>query len=74
MTQIPIETERKFLIAMPDVELLGAQNGVKIKHIEQTYLLCESGKNTRVRKICEGGKVSFIKTVKQRISVLSSFE
>ena len=59
---------------MPDVELLGAQNGVKIKHIEQTYLLCESGKNTRVRKICEGGKVSFIKTVKQRISVLSSFE
>ena len=74
MTQIPIETERKFLITMPDVELLSAQNGVRVKHIEQTYLIYESGKNARVRKITENSKISFIKTVKQRISTLSSFE
>ena len=74
MTQIPIETERKFLIAMPDVELLSAQNGARVKHIEQTYLICENGKNARVRKILESDTVSFIKTVKQRISTLSSYE
>ena len=71
---IPIETERKFLIYMPDLKLLESCDGVKIKKIEQTYLEDESGKNARVRRIDEGGRVSFVKTVKQRISTLSSFE
>lgn len=71
---IPIETERKFLIYMPDPDLLKSCDGVRIKKIEQTYLECEEGKNARVRRIEEDGKVSFVKTVKQRISALSCFE
>lgn len=71
---IPIETERKFLIYMPDLDLLESCDGVRIKKIEQTYLCREDGKNARVRRIDEDGKVSFVKTVKQRISTLSSFE
>lgn len=70
----PIETERKFLIYMPDTELLKAQNGVRIKHIEQTYLLTDSGKNARLRRIDESGNITFVKTVKQRISTLSAYE
>ena len=71
---IPIETERKFLIYMPDLKLIESCDGVRIKKIEQTYLEYESGKNARVRRIDESGRVSFVKTVKQRISTLSSFE
>ncbi len=70
----PIEIERKFLIYMPDLELLSAQKGVRIKHIEQTYLLSDNGKNARVRRIDEDGEIKFVKTVKERISTLSAYE
>ena len=70
----PIETERKFLIRMPDISLLRSLEVVRVKDILQTYLVSESGKNSRLRRVCEGGKVSYIKTVKQRISVLSAYE
>lgn len=71
---IPIETERKFLIHMPDLDLLAECDGVRIKKIEQTYLCREDGKNARVRRIVEGERESFVKTVKQRISTLSALE
>jgi CYTH domain-containing protein len=70
----PIETERKFLIRYPDISLLENAPNVRIKHIEQTYLLCENGKSARVRKICEGDKIRLVKTVKERISILSAYE
>ena len=59
---------------MPELNVLEAYDGVKIKHIEQTYLCAEDGKNARVRKICEGDSTTFVKTVKERISVLSAYE
>ena len=70
----PIETERKFLIYMPDLKHLETQDGVRIKYIEQTYLISDTGKNARVRKIEENGEIKFVKTVKERISVLSAYE
>lgn len=70
----PIETERKFLIGYPDISLLENTTNVRIKKIEQTYLLCEDGKSARVRKICEGDKIKLVKTVKERISILSVYE
>ncbi len=74
MSSTPIETERKFLIKMPDIQMLADYAGVRIKDITQTYLVSEDGKNARMRKIIENGKTSYIKTVKQRISTLSCFE
>ena len=70
----PIETERKFLIRYPDISLLENIQNVRIKHLEQTYLLCEEGKSARVRKICEGDKIKLVKTIKERISILSVYE
>ena len=71
---IPIETERKFLIRYPDISLLKSESGVRIKKIEQTYLLNAENKSTRVRKICEDERIKFVKTIKERISVLSVYE
>ena len=70
----PIETERKFLIQIPDISLLRSTAGVRVKDILQTYLVSENGKNSRLRRVCEDGKVSYIKTVKERISTLSAYE
>lgn len=69
----PIETERKFLIRMPDLHILSEFNEVKIMNMEQTYLLCDTG-NSRVRRIRENGLDRYIKTVKKRISSLSCYE
>ena len=69
----PVETERKFLIRMPDADLLNSFDGLRIMDMEQTYLLCEIG-NARVRKINENGNERYIKTLKRRISALSCYE
>ncbi len=70
----PIETERKFLIRMPSIDDIISQSESRVKYIEQTYLTTNDNTNARVRRITEGGKISFVKTVKQRISVLSCYE
>ncbi len=70
----PIETERKFLIKMPNMSELGKMHRLRIMHMVQTYLLTDEGTNSRVRKIKENGKTSYIKTVKERISTLSCYE
>ena len=70
----PIETERKFLIRMPDVALLRSADGARAKNIRQTYLNSSDGKNARVRMIEEAGVISYIKTIKERISTLSAYE
>ena len=70
----PIEIERKFLIHMPDMEALVKLDNVRIKNIEQTYLLTRDKSTARVRKISEDERISFVKTVKKRISALSHYE
>ena len=74
MSAIPIETERKFLIYMPRLDTLCAQPEIRIQEITQTYLLTDGKKNARIRKINECGNISYIKTVKERISTLSCYE
>lgn len=74
MSAIPIETERKFLIHMPSIETLRAQPEIKIKEITQIYLLSDGKKSSRVRKINEDGRISYVKTLKERITPLSCYE
>ena len=74
MNNIPIETERKFLIRIPLLDELKHQNNFRIRCITQTYLKTDEKKNARVRKVIENGTVSYIKTVKARISTLSCYE
>ena len=74
MNTIPIETERKFLIFMPNIDTLLAQPQIKVKKITQTYIINNENKNSRVRKIEENGSIKYIQTVKERISSLSCYE
>ena len=59
---------------MPDISTLTAQKGLRIKDIEQIYLNAEDGKNARLRRVTENGEVKHVKTVKERISLLSAYE
>ena len=74
MKNIPIEIERKFLIRIPSLSDLEKQSNFRTRIITQTYLKSDEKKNARVRKILENGNITYIKTVKERISVLSCFE
>lgn len=71
---IPIETERKFLIRIPSFSDMEYQANFRIRKITQTYLKSEGKKNARVRSIIENEQTSYIKTVKEHISTLSCYE
>ncbi len=74
MTDCPVEIERKYLIAYPDLNLLRQAEGVRIWEITQTYLTSGSGETARVRRIVEEDTVRFVYTVKRRLSDLSALE
>ena len=65
-----LEIERKFLIKMPDKNILANLDGVTIAEIEQTY----TTKGIRLRKWKESGKTVYIKTEKKHISDLTRIE
>ena len=71
---IPIETERKFLIRIPSISDMESQNNFRIRKMVQTYLQSDGKRNARVREVTENGQASYIKTVKERISTLSCYE
>lgn len=66
-----LEIERRFLIAMPDPELL---KDVPHSNIEQIYLLGEKGSTERVRKRSYGNCDTYTHTIKRRISNISREE
>ena len=74
MKNTPIETERKFLILIPSFSDMKNQANFRIREITQTYLKSDGKKNSRVRKVIESGQITYIKTVKERISALSCYE
>ncbi len=73
-TSAPIETERKFLIRMPDVSALEALDGAKKAEIVQTYLKSDSGVTRRVRKKTVCGEIRYILTDKTKLSDMSCIE
>lgn len=74
MNDKPLETERKFLIAMPDPELLDALGFDRIE-ITQTYLLAPSiDFSSRVRLSITDGRRVYTATEKQRLSDLTRTE
>lgn len=70
MENTHLEIERKFLIAYPDTDFLYGLENCSIVEITQTYLT----DRTRIRKWVENGKVTYIKTVKKKISELVRIE
>lgn len=65
-----LETERKYLIRMPDAAFL---SGGEVWEIRQTYLTAARG-NRRVRAVTTAGNTRYIYTEKQRVSPLTSIE
>ena len=70
----PIETERKYLIKMPDVQALEKLPGCVATRISQTYLISEDGVTERVRKRVYPDQTVYTHTRKRRISPMSSIE
>lgn len=70
---IPLEIERKFLIKYPDIDKLSDVKGIRKIEMTQTYLICSKG-TARVRKCLEDNKVTYTKTIKEKISDLTRIE
>ena len=71
---IPIETERKFVISMPDLEALTALNGYSSSDIEQTYLTSPRRVTRRVRARSYKDGTVYTETSKIRVDRMSAFE
>ena len=71
---LPLEIERKYLIAYPDVRWLSAQPGIRRAELSQTYLLSNDGSSRRVRKWEEGGKTVYIRGSKQALTDMTRVE
>ncbi len=71
-----IETERKFLIELPDTKELCEIIGCRVLHIVQTYLWDEvgTGAERRIRRIEENGSTRYIFTRKEHITKMSRIE
>ncbi len=69
----PLEIERKFLIAYPDMEWLNRQNTCRSVEITQTYLRV-GGEEMRVRQRGSDGHYVYYQTIKRRISDLKRIE
>ena len=68
-----IETERKFIIKMPDFSLLSGMDGYTKSEIEQVYLKSENS-TRRIRKRVFSDKILYTETEKIRINSLSAVE
>lgn len=71
---IPLEIERKFIIAMPDIERLSRQAEYTCSKIVQTYLSSPPSVTHRVRKRITDRETVYTETKKIRIDEISSYE
>lgn len=70
----PIETERKYIIRIPDIATLRRCERYSASRIEQIYLLSDPGKTRRIRRRLTRGRTVYTETTKIRISPMSCFE
>ena len=69
-----IETERKFIVRLPDVPLLSTMEGYTVSAIRQTYLTSDPGVTHRVRERTYADRTEYYETKKTRLSPLSVIE
>ena len=70
----PIEIERKYIIRIPDLKALEAQEGYTVSKIFQTYLESEPSVTRRVRRRIYDDRTVYTETKKVRIDEISSYE
>lgn len=71
---VPIEIERKYLIAKPDLNMLSKHVHFTEVDIIQTYLRSLDGKERRIRQRGQNGNFSYYLTEKQEINNLKRIE
>lgn len=69
-----IETERKYIILMPDESLLHSLGRCTESEITQIYLSDDSGATHRVRRREYADKISYTENIKRRVSTMSVVE
>lgn len=69
-----IETERKFIISKPDIDVLRAQPEYTSSDIVQIYLVSSPRVTHRIRSRTYLGKTVYTETTKMRISGMSAYE
>lgn len=75
MNNLPLEIERKYLIKMPDTQVLKNQSGYKDTEMTQLYLSSDyDGGGVRIRKSVIDGVVSCKKTYKRDITPIKRVE
>lgn len=65
---VPIEIERKYLVAKPDLDVLSKYVDITVVDIIQTYLTSSNGKERRIRQRGQDGNFSYYITEKQETS------
>ena len=70
----PLEIERKYLIAYPDISWLESRPDCQRVEIEQTYLVSAGGEEVRVRRRGADGRYTYFLTVKRKISDIKRVE
>ena len=70
----PIEIERKFVIALPEIEDMSSRDGYTSSEIEQTYLVSEPHVTRRVRARRYADRTVYTETKKVRIDASSAYE
>lgn len=69
-----IETERKYLIEIPDIDTLLNAESCQVKIVEQTYLVSDNRTTRRIRKVQVNGTEKYVYTQKTRVSDISCIE
>lgn len=69
-----IETERKFIISKPDIDVLRAQPEYTSSDIVQIYLMSSPRVTHRIRSRTYLGKTVYTEATKMRISGMSAYE
>ena len=71
---IGVEIERKYIIAMPDIDILSCQPEYTRSEITQIYIKSAPGETHRVRRRAYSDRVCFYETQKMRLDHISSTE
>ena len=64
----PLEIERKFLVAYPDVQWLASMPDCRRVEISQMFLPAKEGEELRIRRREENGSTIYYKTLKRRVA------
>lgn len=69
-----VEIEKKYIIEMPDIEVLSSQENYTCSEIVQIYLEPVGNETHRIRSRTSNGKTVYTETIKLRIDKMSSHE